>query len=81
MKFVEESFRESGANVADCFVSLRVCVVGCEKEGTIYRGTFTTSIVGTQDYQVQGITKSGEIVFLNLYEDVSEFNRANANTE
>lgn len=66
MKFFEQSIGESGANVADRFVILRVWVVGCEKEGTVYGGAFATTIVSTQDHQVEGITKSGEVVFLDL---------------
>lgn len=81
VELFEESFRETSTDVADRFVILRVGIVGCQEEGTVYGGTFTTAKVGTQNHQVQGIADSSQVIFLDLSEDVSEIRRVSVQHE
>lgn len=58
MQLLEERFREASADVTDGLIGITVGVVGSKEEGTIDRGTLSTSIVRAQNNQVERVANA-----------------------
>ena len=67
VELFEDGVRETGAYVADGLKGLGGGVVAGEKEGAVDGRTFASAVVGTKDDQIEGVTNTGEIVFLDLH--------------
>jgi len=70
VQLFEDRFRETGANVADCFVGVGSGVVASKEESTIDRSALSFAVVGSQNYEIEGVANAREVIFLDL-NDVS----------
>ena len=75
MQGLEDCFRETRADVADCFVGVGCGVVAGEEEGAEDGGAFAAAVVGAQHDEVEGVAHAGEVIFFDLWERVSDVAR------
>lgn len=71
----EYFFGEAGADIAYGLIGVIGGVVAGEQEGAKDRGAFAAAVVGAQDDEVEGIAEAGEVVFLDLFTEVSVLRR------
>ena len=68
----EDFIRETGTDVADCFVGFGRWVVAGKKEGAEDRCPFTFAVVGSQDDEIERVADAREVVFFDLCKVSSE---------
>lgn len=71
VELLKSCFRETSTNVANCLVFVGVGVVCSEKESTVHGSTFATSIVSTQNDEIERVADTGKIVLLDLHSHMS----------
>lgn len=57
---------ETARDLADCLILLVDVIVAGEQESAVAAGTFTGAVVATDHHQVQRVTDTFQIVFLQL---------------
>jgi hypothetical protein len=67
VELFKKYLRKASANITDGLVCVVVGVVGSEKEGTIYRSTFSSTIVGSKYNKIERITNTSKVVFFDLH--------------